>query len=77
MGVYVVVILNSNVILKKWIACKIRIDCSVLHCGSQCKFHPQDIMMQDVTPGGEHPDTLKLSVKAFDIKLFVTQRTIH
>jgi hypothetical protein len=29
---------------------------------------------QGVLPAGQHPDTLKLLIKAFDIKLFFTQR---
>jgi hypothetical protein len=33
--------------------------------------------VQGVPPGGEHPYTLKLLIKTFDIKLFFTQRTLH
>jgi hypothetical protein len=30
-----------------------------------------------VPPGGEHPDTLKLLIKTFDVNLFFAQLTLH
>jgi hypothetical protein len=35
------------------------------------------MQIQGVLSGGEHPDTLKLLITTFDIKLFFTQRTLH